>query len=201
MYSILAGLMISLGCIVYLQVGGVAGALLFSLGLISILTFGFNLFTGKAGLLATKEMTWLRLGGIWVGNFIGTGLAALAIRLTPLGIKIGEAATAITNVRLANGWLANIILGIGCGMLMYLAVSLSKKNGSPLYAIMPVGIFILSGFNHCVADMFYFSVAKASLNVWQTIIFTTAGNIIGCNLLPLSIKLNEIIKNGVFAKK
>ena len=195
MYSILAGLMISLGCIVYLQIGGVAGALLFSLGLISIIVFEFDLFTGKAGLLATKEITPLRLFGIWVGNLCGMFAAAAIMRLTPVGLKIGEAATAITATRLANGPLANIILGCGCGILMYLAVTLSKKKHSPVYAIMPVAAFILSGFNHCVADMFYYFVAKAPYEVWLTIIPTTLGNIIGCNLLPIGIKLHQWLKN------
>ena len=43
-YSILAGILISLGCIINLQIGGIAGALLFPLGLITILMFIF-LFT------------------------------------------------------------------------------------------------------------------------------------------------------------
>ena len=45
----MAGIFIALGCVVNLAVGGVVGAALFSLGLTAILSFGFNLFTGKAG--------------------------------------------------------------------------------------------------------------------------------------------------------
>ena len=47
--SIMAGIFISIGCVVNLAVGGIVGAALFSLGLTAILVFNFNLFTGKAG--------------------------------------------------------------------------------------------------------------------------------------------------------
>ena len=46
--SILAGIMISLGCYINLRIGGVVGAIMFSLGLMSVILFGYNLFTGKA---------------------------------------------------------------------------------------------------------------------------------------------------------
>ena len=72
MYSILAGIMISLGCIINLQVGGIGGALFFSLGLITILMFNFDLFTGRAGLIPTGQMTWKKLGLIWLGNLYGS---------------------------------------------------------------------------------------------------------------------------------
>lgn len=61
--SILAGIMISIACVVYLS----AGALLFATGLLGILFYQMKLFTGKAD------------GGItladWLGNFIGTGMS------------------------------------------------------------------------------------------------------------------------------
>ena len=56
--AILAGFMIAMGAGLYLTVGGPVGAFLFSVGLLTILKFGFYLFTGKAGLLATKEIKW-----------------------------------------------------------------------------------------------------------------------------------------------
>lgn len=52
MVSILAGMLITLGAILYLTIGNVVGAIMFSLGLLTILYFKLELFTGKAGLLA-----------------------------------------------------------------------------------------------------------------------------------------------------
>lgn len=127
MYSILAGIMISLGCIINLQVGGIGGALFFSLGLITILMFNFDLFTGRAGLIPTGQMTWKKLGLIWLGNLYGCVMTAAVISLTPLGATLGSAAQAIIATRIANGMLANTILGGCCGILMYVGVTLFKK--------------------------------------------------------------------------
>lgn len=184
MYSILAGLMISMGGIIYLQIGGIIGATLFSIGLITVLMLKFELFTGKAGLLPTNDITWKKLLCIWLGNLYGCIMVATILSLTPIGASLVVSAQAIAVVRLANGPLANMVLGGCCGILMYIAVTLFNKQNNPIYAAMPVATFILSGFNHCVADMFYFSVAEAGLNVWATIIPTTLGNICGCCLIP-----------------
>lgn len=185
MYSILAGIMISLGCIVNLQVGGIGGALFFSLGLITILMFNFDLFTGRAGLLATNQITLKRIGLIWLGNLCGCVMVATILSLTPLGATLGATAQAIAAIRLANGPLANVILGGCCGILMYIGVNLFNKQNNPIYAIMPVATFILSGFNHCVADMFYFSISNASWITWLTLIPTTIGNVCGACIIPL----------------
>ena len=111
MYSILAGIMISLGCIINLQVGGIGGALFFSLGLITILMFNFDLFTGRAGLLASDQITYKRLGQIWLGNLYGALMVAAALSLTPVGGVLGTAAQTIVATRLANGAIANVVLG------------------------------------------------------------------------------------------
>ena len=184
--SILAGIFISLGAIVYLKVGGVLGAVLFSIGLMSVLAFEGKLFTGKAGLLASKEIKWWELALVWCGNLVGCAAMACLVVFTPLGVAISGPAAAITAVRLSNGFLVNILMGIVCGMLMYIAVSGYNKTGNWLFAIIPVAVFILSGFNHCVADMFYCFVAR---NGFLTIIPTTLGNIIGCNIIPIAKKL------------
>ena len=183
MYSILAGIMISLGCIINLQIGGISGALFFSLGLLTILMFDFELFTGRAGLIPTGQITWKKLGLIWLGNLYGCAAVAGAMMLTPIGTSLGIAAQFIVATRVANGMLANVVLGGCCGILMYIGVTLFKKENNPLYAMMPVATFILSGFNHCVADMFYLLIAGAPLTAWVTIIPTTIGNILGCCLI------------------
>ena len=48
--SIIAGIMIGIGGLVNLSIGGVAGAIVFSVGLLTIIYYQFALFTGKAGL-------------------------------------------------------------------------------------------------------------------------------------------------------
>ncbi len=57
MYSIVAGMCIGIGGVAYLAVhGGVLGSILFCVGLYTILTFGFNLFTGKSGNLVSTPL-------------------------------------------------------------------------------------------------------------------------------------------------
>ncbi|MBO7211000.1 MAG: formate/nitrite transporter family protein [Methanobrevibacter sp.] len=188
MLSIVAGMMIAIGGIIYLTLSGLEGALLFSMGLLTILCLKLELFTGKAGLLATKEITPGKLLEIWIGNFIGTLGMALMLLLTPRGIELSNKAMEIVAVRLANGFFVNLIYGIFCGMLMFMAVKTWQfTNGNPFYAMMPVGIFIVCGFNHCVADMFYLHMGCLHFSDYWVLIPTTIGNLIGCNIIPWAI--------------
>ena len=188
MLSIVAGMMIAIGGVIFLTLSGLEGALLFSMGLLTILCLKLELFTGKAGLLATREITPGKLLEIWIGNFIGTLGMALMLLLTPRGIELSNKAMEIVAVRLANGFFVNLIYGIFCGMLMFMAVKTWQfTNGNPFYAMMPVGIFIVCGFNHCVADMFYLHIGCLHFSDYWVLIPTTIGNLIGCNIIPWAI--------------
>lgn len=184
----LAGFFIGIGAIVYLTLGGIPGALLFALGLMTIVSFGFNLFTGKAGLLATNEITPVELAKIWIGNFFGAAICAFLIGNTPVGKDLMEFAEAIVRTRNAQSIFVNIILGIFCGVLMYVAVMGYKEFRNYLFIYIPVAVFILNGFNHCVADMFYTCLAAEKLADFESLIPTTIGNIIGTNLVPYMTK-------------
>ena len=186
MLSIIAGFLIGMGGIIYLTLGGIAGALFFSLGLITIVTFKFHLFTGKAGLLATNEITPVELFAIWCGNFVGTIFGAVAATMLPQSETIIQKAEEIVAIRVANPPLINFALGAMCGLLMYIAVTGFAKTGKYLFLIMPVAFFILAGFNHCVADMFYTTLGTQYLSEMTHLIPTTLGNLIGCNIIPLA---------------
>ena len=77
--SILAGMMIGLGAIVYLSVGKIVGAFMFSIGLLAILHFRCRLFTGKAGGLATGAISLDDLAAIYIGNAFGTCVMAFIV--------------------------------------------------------------------------------------------------------------------------
>ena len=72
-YAILAGLCIALGGTVYLTLENkIMGAFLFTLGLFTICTFGFNLFTGKVCYVFERDRSYaLDLPFIWLGNLAG----------------------------------------------------------------------------------------------------------------------------------
>ena len=181
--SILAGMMIGLSGALFLSVDKILGAFLFSIGLLTILHFRLELFTGKAGLLAAGQINPINLLIIWCGNAIGIAIMALLCLVTGLVSTISGPAAAILAVRVSNSWFANIALGILCGIFMYIAVA--SYETKPYLTIMCVAAFILLGANHCIADMFYFVVGGGYLVELLTILETTVGNVIGCNLIPL----------------
>lgn len=186
--SILAGMMIALGGVVNLQLGGVAGAIFFAVGLLTILQFKMELFTGKAGLLATNEIEFDDLVRIWIGNFIGCFIVALCLYITPLGAVLYESAQTIVALRIANGPIANLMYGIFCGMMMYIAVTGYSKSQNVIFVFVPVAVFILSGFNHCVADMFYMLMGANTIEGFGTLIPSTIGNVIGAYSLSGSLQ-------------
>ena len=76
--AILAGMCISIGGIVFIQTWGGnpqlkwVGAFLFSLGLFAVVTYGFNLYTGKVGYILQNDRIYLLEVLITIiGNFIG----------------------------------------------------------------------------------------------------------------------------------
>lgn len=187
--SVMAGFMIALAATFNIVIGGTIGAIVFSLGLITILFNGYNLFTGKAGLLARNEIHPMELCSIWFGNFVGTMSLAVLIGATDLAQPVGEAAQAINAIRLENIPITNLVMGMICGILMSLAVYFYNYNRIYL-TIMCVTTFVLFGANHCVADMFYLLMGN-SLMPLIPLVSTTVGNIIGCNLVDY---VNKYVK-------
>lgn len=184
--GIMAGVMVAFAATLNLKIGGVTGAVLFSLGLLTILTYQFNLFTGKAGLLAIKQIKPVELLIIYSQNLIGTAIWACILLVTKLSNDLKPIVNTINDTRLNNGPLTNFVMGLICGTLMYLAVEFYKSKNYALL-IMCVSAFILFGANHCVADMFYYYMAPNFGLAWP-LLFTTFGNIVGCNLIPYTTK-------------
>ena len=186
--SFLAGVMITIGAAVFLTVGGVTGSILFSIGLLTILYFQYELFTGKAGLLAQKKIEVAALCKIFFGNLLGCAFGVSILCLAGLAAEMREPAFAIVTSRINNMWYENIFRGIICGVLMYIAVN--EYKDAPYVTIMCIATFILLGANHCVADMAYLMLGLVGrpdnwLAALLALGYTIIGNIIGCNLLPL----------------
>ena len=180
-YSILAGCMIGLAGVVNLSVDNkFLGAFLFSFGLITILAQGLFLYTGKVGTI-NLSCEWILLPVIIFGNFIGTNIIAWGVRFTRFGEILNQNAQVIVQNKLADSWFSILLLSIGCGIMMYLAVKGWLGNsGSWLIVVLPVMIFILSGFEHSIANMFYFAMAgEYSLKAFGYIFIMLIGNAIG----------------------
>lgn len=75
--------------------------------------------------------------------------------------------------------------GIGCGMLM----SIATYEKSPLWMCFPCVMgFILSGFNHCIADAYYMIAAGT---IGFPLIGTIVGNIFGGVIFSNLLELNS----------
>lgn len=174
--GVFAGFMISIGGTAYLAVSNnVIGSFLFSIGLLMICVYGMNLYTGKIGYVVVSKLNYIyELLLTLVGNFIGTYVGGFLIRNTRF-VSYQEKAINISNIKLDDNFVSIFILSIFCGMLMYIAVNNYKKIdnyfGKVISIILCVMVFILCGFEHCVANMYYFSVA----NVWSADAFVMLG--------------------------
>lgn len=196
--AILAGLAIGLGGAIFLSVENkVIGAFLFSLGLLTILTHGFNLFTGKVGYLFENKPSYLgTLGIIWLGNFIGTGIFALLLRFTRVYQSLLARADVITAIKTDDTPISVFLLAIGCGMCMYIAVQSYKTTQSfqrVILVVLPVMVFIIAGFEHCIANMFYYWIVWLrggfEIKALVYIILMSLGNSVGALIIPGTMKL------------
>ena len=68
---------------------------------------------------------------------------------------------------------------------MYIAVAIYRENKSISGIIFAVPVFILSGFEHSIANMCYFGISGiVSFESFLYILVVIAGNTIGGLLLP-----------------
>jgi formate/nitrite transporter FocA (FNT family) len=198
--SFLAGIMIAIGGTVFLSIENkVIGASLFSIGLFGVLIYNLNLYTGKIGYLITNfNLKYIKeLIITLIGNFIGACSVGFILRYTRIYDNIYEKALNLANIKLSDSIISIFILSIFCGLLMYFAVNGFKKQtdfGKYLVVYLGVAVFILCGFEHCIANMYYFSVA----DIWslKTLGYTgimVLGNSIGSFIIPLC---NLVIKDN-----
>lgn len=172
--------------------GSLAGAVLFSFGLLTVVGYKLRLYTGTAGFIRKNEVGTLFL--ILLGNIIGCFCASLLARVTPMQIQ--QAAQNILELRLRTGALRCGLLGIGCGFIMTTAVQFARqKQYMPL--LFGVPLFIICGFTHCVADAFYYLCVP--LDFWKAnapqiiavYLSIVTGNLVGCNLYRIVLSKEQ----------
>lgn len=179
MSPLLAGVLIGIAGTVYLNVGGVVGAAMFAFGLMSVVCWKLDLFTGKSGFWSGR-MIW-RLIPVLLLNIAGVAMVAL----TTMKPEMTDMAVGITAKRFATPVWKLFLLSACCGFIMTTAVKFGREgNWWPLLFGVPT--FILCGFPHCVADIFYWTVAMVQgESLWAILpvyLVTVAGNYAGCNI-------------------
>ncbi len=194
--SILAGMSISIGGTIFLMCESkIIGALFFAVGLFCVCVFGFSLFTGKVCYAFENDKAYsFKLLIIWFGNLLGAVLTALLEIPTRLGPGLTEKAGAICEVKLSQSLLSAFILGIFCDIMIYIAVegykTIPHEIGKYLAIMFGVTVFVICGFEHCVANMYYFTIGQAwSGKAILYLLVMTAGNAVGGVFVPLMRKL------------
>lgn len=189
--AFMTGVMISVGCSAFLSCENTYfGAFLFGLGLFTILNFGFYLYTGKVGYIVNEKPSYIiDVALIWLGNLIGVLVSAFALSFTRTAGNMAETAAALCDVKTADNPLSAFVLAFFCGLLMFIAAdgfkTIKGDIGRAVIVFLPIMAFIISGFEHSIADMFYFSIAKKwSLDSAVYVIIVTLGNAFGGMLIP-----------------
>ena len=205
--AVLSGILIGIGGTVYLNLENkYLGGFLFSLGLFTILRYGFALYTGKVGYIPERKPIYLREVGITlIGNILGTAITAILIRLTRTGILVHENAQTAMQIKTSDSVISKLILGFFCGILMFIAVDngnrckQEKRDMSFVFGtVLPIMVFIFCGFNHSIADCFYFFMAidkpENILSGMSYILLVIIGNAFGGMLIPVTMKLFDTKK-------
>ena len=92
--------------------------------------------------------------------------------------------------QVARRYRARIYLGIFCGILIFICVEIYKTRGTVLGILICIPTFILCGFEHSVADIFYF--VNARIFSWQAVgvvLAVALGNALGALLIPAARRL------------
>lgn len=192
--AILAGICISIGAIAFLSCkNNIVGAIFFSVGLFTILTFEFNLFTGKVCYIFNNKPSYLvKVVVIFLGNFVGTNLSALLLNFTRLS-SLRERCSGMVETKLGDNLWGLFILAIFCNILIYIAVEgFKSKNMLTQYLSLffGVSVFVICGFEHSIADMFYFAFARSYTGkTFLALLVISLGNIVGGTLIELIKKL------------
>lgn len=189
--GILGGMAVSFGGVVFLSLDNkVLGALFFTVGLFVICSFGLNLFTGKVCYIFQNDAAYLKnIPVIWLGNLAGSFLVAGMVHVTRIA-GIAEKAAAMCAVKTGDSLLSLFVLGILCNIFIYIGVegykTIPHEIGKYIALFFGVMVFILCGYEHCVADMFYFAVGGAwSGHAVVCLLVITLGNAVGGVFFPL----------------
>lgn len=215
----LAGAYISFGALFFILVttdsglgvgverltGGVA----FSLGLILVIVAGAELFTGNNLIViawADRKVGSLSLlrnwGLVYAANFVGALATAVLVGLSgvlDIGAgAVGDKAVAIVEAKVSLSFSEAFFRGILCNALVCLAVWLAMAArdvaGKILAIIFPISAFVAVGFEHSVANMFFFPLGMIAAPDASAAGFTIGA--FAANLVPVT--LGNIVGGSVF---
>lgn len=155
------------------SVAKLVGALVFPAGMAMVLVAGSELFTGNnliiLAVLAGKASVGKMLKNwffVYLGNFLGAAFVAVLVVYghTPdlfqgvLAAAIVNAAKARTDLSVADAFVRGILCNILVCIAIWMSFAAKRVSGKLMTSFWPVMLFVLCGFEHCIADI-YFGVA------------------------------------------
>lgn len=208
--GLLAGLCISLAAYGYLEAqavgaGKLGGAVVFCAGLVMVVLLQAELFTGNVilgvGALG-RRFDWAKVlrnwGWVYTANFAVSVVMAYALfiaggdELREGASLLGKVSVKVMHAKTGRSFPAYLVLGFCCNLLVVLAYVMAlfarDVKGKVLCILFPVTLFVLCGFEHCVANMFLIPFGflvegvpfKESINpLFSNLIPVTIGNILG----------------------
>lgn len=219
--AVLAGFFIAMGgavtntaahTVTNVGLARVLSGLLFPFGLAMVVLTGAELFTGNTLLvmpLLSRQVSFKGVARNWCVVYLGNAAGAM---LTAAGCAFGGQLNysggqlAVFSMKLAAGKCAlpfgnAVVLGVLCNLLVttgvLLALSAKDLPGRVLGAYLPVAFFVICGFEHCVANLFYIPVGLLAKTVPQYAALAQAagvdltaltwGSFLGRNLLPVTL--------------
>lgn len=182
--------------------GKLASATIFPIGLTMVLLAGSELFTGNCLFLMPLLRRNITAGHMlrnWVAVYLGNLLGSVAVAFLVVqcgaldGIAEAAVAAAVTKAALPFG--VALLRGVLCNFLVCLAVWMAfcaqSAGGKVVSLFGPIFLFVLCGFEHSVANMYYIPAGiflaengeVTWLSLWQNLLPVTLGNIVGgCGL-------------------
>lgn len=222
--SMASGLLISISGLVYVcskwvndlikrnslttEIFNILGSILFSFGLFTICKFKLHLFTGRIGTLfekntltgenkCTYSMKLILMLIINIACSIVCGIIAnVSLQKTHYLKEIQIIVLDKTDFTNLNSYISTFMQSIFCGACVHLAVKSYVHNS--IFCIFFTSSFVYNGFQHCIANAFYFASYYKDFNVKMLINegIVILGNIIGT--LPIALLVNKIQNDASF---
>lgn len=185
------------------SVARLLSACVFPAGMAMVLVAGSELFTGNNLIIISVLEKKVRLRSmlknwlfVFLGNFLGAALVAVLVVYghTPnlYGGRLAEKMIASALTRVEQSFPEAFIRGVLCNILVCIAVwaafAAKKVSGKLLMSFWPVMLFVLCGFEHSIADI-YFCIAGILTSAEYGISAETlnAGSFLLKNLLPVTL--------------
>ena len=201
--AILAGMFIALAgvgsAIGNTVAGKLAGACVFPAGLAMVVLAGSELFTGNCMMVIavaerrlTAKKCLIAAVIVYVGNFVGALLVAwLSVcggTFSACYDALIATAVAKTSLSFAEAFLRGVLCNVLVCLAVWMAFAAKDAGGKILAVFFPIMLFVLCGFEHCVANMFYIPGGLfACLRYGVTAQGLSWGSMLVKNLLPVTL--------------